>query len=60
MPKRFEVTRRDLLRTALGGVLLAPFLRERELEAQTALPKRLVLMFNPDSHPPEWWPSGTG
>lgn len=60
MPKRFEVTRRDLLRTALGGVLLAPFLRERRLEAQTALPKRLVLMFNPDSHPPEWWPSGSG
>ncbi|MDQ2642254.1 MAG: DUF1552 domain-containing protein [Myxococcota bacterium] len=60
MPKRFEVTRRDLLRTALGGVLLAPFLRERELEAQTVLPKRLVLMFNPDSHPPEWWPSGSG
>jgi hypothetical protein len=60
MPKRFEVTRRDLLRTALGAVLLAPFLRERELAAQTALPKRLVLMFNPNSHPPEWWPSGTG
>jgi len=60
MPKRFEVTRRDLLRTALGGVLLAPFLRERELAAQTALPKRLILMFNPDSHPPEWWPSGSG
>jgi hypothetical protein len=60
MPKRFAVSRRDLLKTTLGAVLLAPFLRQRELEAQNALPKRLVLMFNPDSHPPEWWPTGSG
>ncbi|HLV68159.1 MAG TPA: DUF1552 domain-containing protein, partial [Polyangiaceae bacterium] len=60
MPKRFEVTRRDLLRTTLGAAFLAPFLRMRELEAQSAAPKRLVLMFSPDSHPPEWWPTGSG
>jgi hypothetical protein len=60
MPQRFEVTRRDLLRSTLGGLLLAPFLRQRELEAQTSNPKRLVLVFTPDSHPPEWWPSESG
>lgn len=60
MPKRFEITRRDLLRTAAGAVFLAPLLRLRELNAQSVTPKRLVLMFSPDSHPPEWWPSGSG
>jgi hypothetical protein len=60
MPKRFSVTRRDLLRTSLGALLLAPLLRERELEAQAMLPKRLVILFTPDSHPPEWWPNGSG
>ncbi|MFO7180726.1 MAG: DUF1552 domain-containing protein, partial [Pseudomonadota bacterium] len=60
MPKRFEITRRDLLRTTAGAVFLAPLLRLRELEAQSAMPKRLVLMFTPDSHPPEWWPTGSG
>jgi hypothetical protein len=50
-----------LLRTGLGGLFLAPFLRQRELEAQTALPKRLVLVFTPDSHPREFWPTaGSG
>ncbi|HKU44328.1 MAG TPA: DUF1552 domain-containing protein [Polyangiales bacterium] len=51
-----RITRRDLLKSAAGGVLLAPFLRRRRLEAQQALPKRLVLVFTPDSHPREWWP----
>lgn len=60
MPKPFHVTRRDLLRTAVGGMFLAPLLRMRELEAQSVTPKRLVLMFSPDSHPPEWWPTGSG
>jgi|GEM_PF-2010556 len=60
MPKRFEITRRDLLRTAAGAVFLAPLLRLREVNAQSVVPKRLVLMFSPDSHTPEWWPSGSG
>lgn len=60
MAKRFSISRRDLLRTAAGGVFLAPLLRERRLQAQDAMPKRLVIMFTPDSHPPEWWPSGNG
>ena len=60
MPKRFEITRRDLLRTAAGAVFLAPLLRLREVNAQSVTPKRLVLMFSPDSHTPEWWPTGSG
>jgi len=60
MPKRFEITRRDLLRTTAAGIFLAPLLRLRELNAQSVVPKRLVLMFSPDSHTPEWWPTGSG
>jgi hypothetical protein len=60
MPKPFSISRRDILRTSLGALLLTPLLRQRELEAQTAVPKRLVLMFSPDSHTPEWWPTGSG
>lgn len=48
--------RRDLLKTAAGGVLLAPLLRQRRLQAQSQLPKRLLLVYTPDSHPREWWP----
>jgi hypothetical protein len=58
--KRNAFARRTLLKTALGGVFLAPFLRERALEAQALLPKRLVLVFTPDSHPREWWPTAGG
>lgn len=57
---REPLSRRSILKTALGGLLLAPFVRQRELEAQVALPKRLVLLFSPDSNPPDWWPTGTG
>jgi hypothetical protein len=61
MAKRNLLSRRQLLRTSAGALLLAPLLRERRVEAQTAAsPKRLVMMFTPDSHPPEWWPTGTG
>src|SRR5688572_6992148 len=58
--KRNAFARRALLKTALGGVFLAPFLRQRELEAQTMMPKRLILCFTPDSHPREWWPTAGG
>jgi hypothetical protein len=55
-----SLARRGLLKSGLGGLLLAPFIRERELFAQNSLPKRLIQVFTPDSNPPEWWPSGSG
>lgn len=55
-----SLTRRGLLKTGLGGLLLAPFIRQRQLHAQYQLPKRLILVFTPDSNPPEWWPTGAG
>jgi hypothetical protein len=60
MSKRNFFSRRNLLKTAAGAVFLSPFLRQRDLEAQTALPKRLVIVFTPDSHPREWWPTAGG
>lgn len=54
------ISRRGLLKTALGSVVLGPFLRGRSLEAQNANPKRIIMVFTPDSNPPEWWPTGTG
>jgi hypothetical protein len=35
-------------------------LRQRALEAKAQAPKRLVLVFTPDSHPREWWPGTDG
>jgi hypothetical protein len=58
--KRNAFARRALLKTALGSVFLAPFLRKRELEAQMRFPKRMVMVFTPDSHPREWWPTVGG
>lgn len=55
-----SLTRRGLLKTALGGLILAPFIRERRLHAANLQPKRLILVFTPDSCPPEWWPTGSG
>lgn len=57
LPRHGLWSRRTVLRSALGGLFLAPFLRQRMLEAKAATPKRLVLVFTPDSHPREWWPS---
>ena len=57
LPKHRKLSRRALLGTTAGSLFLAPFLRARRLEAQSANPKRLVLVFTPDSHPPEWWPT---
>lgn len=57
MPKYNRMSRRLLLQSTLGGVFLAPFLRQRKLEAANSNPKRLILAFTPDSHPPEWWPA---
>ncbi len=54
------LSRRDVLATATGSVFLAPLLRMRRLEAQSVNPRRLILCFTPDSHPPEWWPTGSG
>lgn len=55
-----RLSRRGLLKTSLGGLLLAPFVRERQLHAQNLLPKRIIQVFTPDSNPPEWWPGGSG
>lgn len=55
-----SLSRRGLLTAGLGALLLAPFIRQRQARAQNLLPKRLVMVFTPDSNPPEWWPSGTG
>jgi hypothetical protein len=55
-----SISRRGLLKTALGSLVLGPFVRTRALHAQNSLPKRLILVFTPDSNPPEWWPTGTG
>lgn len=60
MPKRFEIRRRDLLKTGMGALFLAPLLRQRELLAQYVAPKRLILYFTPDSVPPDFWPEETG
>jgi hypothetical protein len=55
-----SISRRGLLKTALGSLVLGPFVRTRALHAQNSLPKRLIMVFTPDSNPPEWWPTGTG
>jgi len=57
LPRHGRCARRTLLKSALGGLFLAPFLRQRALEAKATAPKRLVLVFTPDSHPREWWPA---
>lgn len=54
------VTRRGLLTAGLGAAVLAPFYRMRRLQAQGSMPKRLIMVFHPDSNPPQWWPSGSG
>lgn len=60
MFKRNLMARRQVLKSALGAVFLSPFLRQRELQAQAQNPKRIILVFTPDSHPPEWWPIVNG
>lgn len=55
-----SISRRGLVKCALGAFALAPFLRQRQLQAQNASPKRLIMVFTPDSNPPEWWPEGSG
>jgi hypothetical protein len=60
LPKFGRCSRRALLGSGLGGLFLAPFLRQRALEAKAVQPKRLVLAFTPDAHPREWWPLPDG
>src|SRR5690606_16814019 len=60
LPKHNRMSRRAVLGTALGSLLLAPFLRSRRLEAQAKPPQRLSRVFTPDSHPPEWRPRPGG
>ena len=59
LPRFGRCSRRALLGSSLGGLFLAPFLRQRALEAKAALPRRLILAYTPDSHPREWWPTPT-
>jgi len=59
MPRNL-MSRRRILKSSLGALLLLPLLRQRKLQAQAANPKRLVLAFTPDSNPPEWWPTAGG
>ena len=60
MSKLNLMSRRAALKTAAGALFLAPFLRARRLQAQSVNPRRLILAFTPDSHPPEWWPTKGG
>jgi hypothetical protein len=55
-----SLSRRNLLQGSLAGLFLAPLLRARSLEAAAQNPKRLVMVFTPDSHPREWWPTASG
>jgi hypothetical protein len=48
------------LLTSAGTWFLAPLLRARRAEAQNRFPRRLVLFFNGNSHPEEFFPTGTG
>src|SRR5262245_16404454 len=57
MGKNRPISRRLMLGSSMAAVFLPPFLRQRQLHAQSANPKRLIIAFTPDSHPPEWWPT---
>lgn len=52
--------RRALLKSATGALFLAPLLRARRLAAQQATPKRLILLFTPNSAPATFFPTGAG
>lgn len=56
----YKLPRRALLKSTMGGLLLAPLLRIRNLEAQNAQPKRLILFNGAGSHVPEYFPTGNG
>ncbi len=56
----YKNPRRALLKSAMGGLLLAPFMRVRQLEAQNTQPKRLILFNGAGSHVPEYFPTGMG
>jgi hypothetical protein len=57
-----HLSRRNLLRTAAGGVMALPLLSEpRNARAATSFPKRLIVCFSPNgSIPQSWLPTGTG
>lgn len=56
----YKLPRRALLKSAMGGLLLAPFIRLRALESQNAQPKRLILFNGAGSHVSEYFPTGAG
>jgi hypothetical protein len=55
-------SRRNLLRTAAGGVMSLPLLSEpRNARAASAFPKRLIVCFSPNGTIPQaWLPKGSG
>jgi hypothetical protein len=55
-----KLPKRDFLKTAVGGLLLAPFLRSRMLEAAGNQPKRIILFNGAGSFVPEYFPTGQG
>jgi Protein of unknown function (DUF1552) len=57
-----RLSRRKLLTGATGAAIALPWLEAfapRRASAQTALPKRFVVMFSPDGLLPAWTPTGT-
>lgn len=56
----YKLPRRDLLKSAVGSVLLAPLLRARNLQAQNMFPKRFVIFNAAGSFVPEWFPTNPG
>lgn len=56
----YKLPRRDLLKSAIGSVLLAPLLRARNLQAQNMHPKRFVIFNAAGSFVPEWFPTNPG
>ena len=56
----YKLPRRDLLKSALGSMLLAPLLRVRDLQAQNMNPKRFVIFNAAGSFVPEWFPTNPG
>src|SRR5437773_11721733 len=58
----FGLSRRNLLRSAAGGVMALPLLSEtRGVAAASPFPKRLIICFSPNGTIPlSWLPKGSG
>jgi len=58
----YGISRRNLLRSAAGGMLALPLLSDpRGARAASAFPKRLIICFSPNGTiPASWLPKGSG